>query len=556
MQHNCHTYHTYNSKHTCHTYHTYHTSILFKHAIPDRPYTPYIPNIPYHTPTTPQGGGGQYHTPTTPQGGRGKISIWDPSHAGGGGRGGWQGLVHICTSCCADTGAWGVAWIHIFAYYVGFEWRKGLVRNQADLHCSVTCCRLFCSKEKASLLAPFAGYEPDVPFCAVTSAVSFRSACPKRAAKTPRPTFKNAMLCTHPFTGPVTCPEASVPQPTWKKNKALPPTPGRPRSRIGLQWQALTRLPTWTHADVRKSKSHTYRALTQTNTDPRGDRFLHRRRHWCGPTRTQRGPLPALTRTPTRTHAGLLPGLTRTPTRTHAGPPQRRPQNAYGATRQVILLQGCAARVGPRGSALVSASVRGRVPAWVRVGPRWCPRQCPRQCGDRGLAWVRVGPRQCPRGCGRLEARVGPRGSASVSASAWVRVGPRGSAWVRVSGIRVSVRPVSASVPGAARVGRGSASVSVWVRGTKAPRGSAWVRVIARVEAGRGGTPWGPAWVRVGPHQCPHQRGEEKQRCWFNTHIHTHTHFATAFCGKNIGPEFDTGTRQALCTATVPPKRL
>ena len=95
MQHNCHTYHTYNSKHTCHTYHTYHTSILSKHAIPDRPYTPYIPNIPYHTPTTPQGGGGQYHTPTTPQGGRGKISIWDPSHAGGGGGGGRAWCIYI-----------------------------------------------------------------------------------------------------------------------------------------------------------------------------------------------------------------------------------------------------------------------------------------------------------------------------------------------------------------------------------------------------------------------------------------------------------------------------
>ena len=65
---------------------------------------PYFPNMPYQTDhthhtyptyhTTPpphhRGGGGQYHTPTTPQGGRGKISIWDPSHAGGG-RGGVAG---------------------------------------------------------------------------------------------------------------------------------------------------------------------------------------------------------------------------------------------------------------------------------------------------------------------------------------------------------------------------------------------------------------------------------------------------------------------------------
>ena len=101
MQHNCHTYHTYNSKHTCHTYHTYHTSIH-----------PYFPNMPYQTDhthhtyptyhTTPpphhRGGGGQYHTPTTPQGGRGKISIWDPSHAGGGEGGGgraWCIYTHL-----------------------------------------------------------------------------------------------------------------------------------------------------------------------------------------------------------------------------------------------------------------------------------------------------------------------------------------------------------------------------------------------------------------------------------------------------------------------------
>ena len=101
MKHNYHTYHTYNSKHTCHTYHTIHTkhTILSKHATPDRPNTPYIPNIPYHNPTTTQGGRGTVPHPTTPphhRGGRGKISIWD--HMGPnpwGGRGGWQGLVHI-----------------------------------------------------------------------------------------------------------------------------------------------------------------------------------------------------------------------------------------------------------------------------------------------------------------------------------------------------------------------------------------------------------------------------------------------------------------------------
>ena len=76
MQHNCHTYHRYNTTihaiHTIPTMHTKHT-ILSKYAEPDRPYTPYIPNIPYHTPTTPMG----------------------PIPCGGGGAGGWQGLV-IC----------------------------------------------------------------------------------------------------------------------------------------------------------------------------------------------------------------------------------------------------------------------------------------------------------------------------------------------------------------------------------------------------------------------------------------------------------------------------
>ena len=95
MQHNCHTYHTYNSKHTCLTYHTYHTSIVFKHAIPDRPYTPYIPNIPYHTPTTPQGGRGTVPHPHHTTGGEGEDLNMGPIPCRGGEGGGWQGLVHI-----------------------------------------------------------------------------------------------------------------------------------------------------------------------------------------------------------------------------------------------------------------------------------------------------------------------------------------------------------------------------------------------------------------------------------------------------------------------------
>ena len=49
-------YQTIHAIHTIPTIHTKHT-ILSKHAVPDWPYTPYIPNKRYHTPTTPQGGG-------------------------------------------------------------------------------------------------------------------------------------------------------------------------------------------------------------------------------------------------------------------------------------------------------------------------------------------------------------------------------------------------------------------------------------------------------------------------------------------------------------------
>ena len=71
--------------------------------------------------------------------------------------------------------------------------------------------------------------------------------------------------------------------------------------------------------------------------------------------------------------------------------------------------------------------------------------------GPRRSVWVRVSLRVRGR-----KLRVGLRGPASVSASvsasvrgrvsAWDCVGPRGSPWVRVG-----VRSVSASVPGAVR---------------------------------------------------------------------------------------------------------
>ena len=79
MKQSYHTSHTYNTKHTCHTYHIYLTMQTFhthhsNHTYPYRPYIlsyqtyhtqqtdiPYLPSIQYHTPTTPQGGGGPYY---------------------------------------------------------------------------------------------------------------------------------------------------------------------------------------------------------------------------------------------------------------------------------------------------------------------------------------------------------------------------------------------------------------------------------------------------------------------------------------------------------------
>ena len=248
------------------------------------------------------------------------------------------------------------------------------------------------------------------------------------------------------------------------------------------------------------------------------------------------------------------------------------------------------------------------------MGPRRCPRQC-RERSPRGTAWVRVGPRRCPRHAVSASVRgpgphVGPRGSASVLGG---RVGPRESAWVRVS-VRVSAGTGasrgSASVAAWVRVGPRQCPPQA---GTGAPRGSAWVRVSARVGAGPNigarvrprvsaavsaqcpGQCRAPSALVVGPRQCPCEcvgpgprvglRGSGPRQCplggrpWGPACVHvgprgsasvsasvrggktrgadaTHTHFATTFCGKNIGPEFDTGTRQALCTATVPPKRL
>ena len=93
---------TIHAIHTIPTIHTKHT-ILSKHAIPDRPYTPYITIHTQHHTTPPphhRGGGGRYHTPTTPQeegSHQGEDLIWrqymGPIPLG---EGGWQGLVHIC----------------------------------------------------------------------------------------------------------------------------------------------------------------------------------------------------------------------------------------------------------------------------------------------------------------------------------------------------------------------------------------------------------------------------------------------------------------------------
>ena len=189
------------------------------------------------------------------------------------------------------------------------------------------------------------------------------------------------------------------------------------------------------------------------------------------------------------------------------------------------------------------------------------PRRCPRQCGEgspRGTARVRVGVRVSARvgagsGSGPVWVCVGPRGSASVSVSVrglGPRVGPRGSASVP-AWVRVIYRGLSAQcrVPGAVRVDRGSASVSVSVRGPGLRVGLRGSASVPSVGGGPCGSASVSASVRGGifPIISKKNRGADLR----------HTHFAATFCGgKNIGPEFDTGTRQALCTATVPPKRL
>jgi len=68
--------------------------------MPNRPYTPYIPNIPYHTPTTPQAGEGDSNSATPPPhhrggGGRSHMGAVYGTHPMGGEGGVWQGLVHI-----------------------------------------------------------------------------------------------------------------------------------------------------------------------------------------------------------------------------------------------------------------------------------------------------------------------------------------------------------------------------------------------------------------------------------------------------------------------------
>ena len=308
--------------------------------------------------------------------------------------------------------------------------------------------------------------------------------CGEFSISLPKASCQNAMLCTS-FHRARDLSRGKCPATHLEKEQSHtgPDTdPCRPRSRIGLHWRALTRLPTWTHANVRKPKSHNHRALTHTHADQRGDRFLHRRGHWRGPTRTHAGTPPP---TDADTHAdprGDLSPHWRGPTRTHAGPPQRRPQNAYGATRQVILLQGCPA---PRGSASVSASVQGRVPAWDRVGPRGSASvsaSVPASVlalgpGPCGFAWVRgsASVSASVRGPG---PRVGPRGSARQCQ----RATPRGSASVRVSA-RVGAGPIYRG-PACVRVDPRQCPLSVRVSARRRPRWS-WVRVSVRVSAGR-----------------------------------------------------------------------
>ena len=129
-----------------------------------------------------------------------------------------------------------------FAYiYVGFERRKGLVRNQADLHCSVTCCRLFCSKEKASPLAPLAGYEPDVPFCAVHDQCGeFSISLPKASCQNTATDIQKRNAVHTSFHRAHDLSRGKCPATHLEKEQSLathtgPDTdPCRPPSRIGL----------------------------------------------------------------------------------------------------------------------------------------------------------------------------------------------------------------------------------------------------------------------------------------------------------------------------------
>ena len=393
MQHNCHTYHTYNSKHTCHTYHTYHTSILSKHAIPDRPYTPYIPNIPYHTPTTPQGGRGTVPHPHHTTGGEEEDLNMGPIPCGGGeGGGGRAWCIYVVRVVqILALGGWRE---HIFLHICRFWMTKGLGSqpSRLALQCDMlqallpqgkripacSACRLWarhtflCGDQcgEFSISLPKASCQNTATDIQKRNAVhtSFHRARDLSRGKCPATHLKKEQsLATH--TGPDT-------------------DPCRPRSRIGLHWWALTRLPTWTHAEVRKPKSHTHRALPQTHADPRKDRFLHGRRHWRGPTRTHAG-------TPPRTDADTYADPRGDPSPHWRGHPRgpTSPRTAADTdskiTWRVAPFWGRRCGRPASVSASVSASVRGPGPL---VGLRGCPRgqAVGARVGPRGSAWVRI----------------------------------------------------------------------------------------------------------------------------------------------------------------------
>ena len=197
-----------------------------------------------------------------------------------------------------------------------------------------------------------------------------------------------------------------------------------------------TRPLTRTHADPREAPVPALtRTLTRTHADPRGPPSA---RTHAGTDADPRG----LTRGPgPRTDAGTdadtnadprgptrepFPALTRTPTRTHADPRGLRTLAAKSLDASPRKRSEGGVEVAPRGSASVSASVRGEVPrgsAWVSASVR--------EGVSAGFAWVRIS--VCD-GAGS-GPRVGPCGSVLVPGRCgiWIWIRPRGSTSVIVS---------------------------------------------------------------------------------------------------------------------------